>query len=131
MQIGASAAADRRRYPRYPLYERTRLRPNDWSTVQVELRDISSHGFRAECDANLKIGGYVILEVHGIGQVEARIVWRRDAEVGAQFARPISLDFCAWVREPVASARQEIREVPADSLLELLARRAARRAAGP
>ena len=127
MSIGASAASDRRRHPRYALYERARLRPNDWSTVQVGLRDISSHGFRAECEVNLKIGGFVMLEVHGIGQVEARIMWRRNAEIGAEFSRPIPLQFCSWL-----SREEQPLEVDDDSeasLIELLARRAARRAA--
>jgi hypothetical protein len=129
MQIGASAAADRRRHPRYPLLEQARLRPNDWSTIQVVLRDISSHGFRAGCDANLKIGGYVTLEVNGIGQVESKIMWRRNDEVGAEFVRPISLQYCGWLHNTEAS-------IPApkfsphieDTFIDLLARRAARRA---
>ena len=128
MSIGASAAADRRRHPRYPVYERARLRPNDWSSVQVGVRDISTHGFRAECEANLKIGGYVSLEVHGIGQVDARIVWRRNEEVGAQFARPISLSHCAWVREAMTPTAPPPDPAIEETLIELLARRAARRA---
>ena len=133
MSIGASAAADRRRHPRYALYEQARLRPNDWSTVQVGLRDISSHGFRAECDANLKIGGYVVLEVGGIGQVEAKVMWRRNDEIGAQFSRPIALHFCSWISERRSAAHSEGQNDDDDedleaTLLELLERRAARRA---
>ena len=131
MQVSASAAADRRRHPRYPLFERARLRPNDWSTVQVGLRDISSHGFRAECDANLKIGGYIMLEVHGIGQVEAKIMWRRNNEIGAEFSRPIALQFCAWLSsQDMVPITAEMSDDDAEAtLIELLARRAARRAA--
>ena len=129
MQLSASAAADRRRHPRYPLYERARLRPNEWSTVQIALRDISSHGFRAECEANLKIGGYVMLEVSGIGQVEAKIMWRRNAEIGAQFARPITLGHCAWMSELPVARNDDSEVLLDDDLVELLARRAARRAA--
>ena len=127
--IGASAAADRRRHPRYPLFERARLRPNDWSTVQVEIRDISSHGFRAGCEANLKIGGYITLEVNGIGQVEAKVMWRRNDEVGAEFARPISLQYCGWLHncEAVAAGVEPSTHIE-DTLIDLLARRAARRA---
>lgn len=127
--IGSSAAADRRRYPRYPLFERARLRPNDWSTVQVEVRDISSHGFRAGCEANLKIGGYVMIEVHGIGQVEAKVMWRRNDEIGAEFARPISLQYCGWLHncEAAAAAAEPSPHIE-DTLIDLLARRAARRA---
>jgi hypothetical protein len=129
MQIAASAAADRRRHPRYSLYERARLRPNDWSTVQIALRDISCQGFRGECEANLKIGGFVMLEVNGIGQVEAKIMWRRNEEIGAQFARPIMLDHCGWMREKLRAVSNETDERLEDSLIEQLARRAARRAA--
>ena len=131
MQIAASAAADRRRHTRYPLFERARLRPNEWSTVQVGLRDISSHGFRAECDVNLKIGGYVTLEINGIGQVEAKVMWRRNDEIGAEFSRPIALNYCSWLRDAAqASATGEANddEDIEAQLVELLARRAARRA---
>lgn len=128
MLSNASAAADRRRYPRYPLFERARLRPNDWSTVQIGLRDISSGGFRAECEANLRIGGYVMLEVHGIGQVEAKVMWRRNDEIGAEFSRPISLTHCSWLFRDELPIIEGSNDDEA-TLMELLARRAARRAA--
>ena len=129
MQVAASAASDRRRHPRYPLFERARLRPNDWSTVQIVLRDISSHGFRAGCEANVKIGGYVSLEVNGIGQVEAKVMWRRNDEIGAEFARPISLQYCGWLHNCEAAQRVEAPSAHIeDTLIDLLARRAARRA---
>ena len=126
MSVGAASAAERRRQPRYRLEERARLRPNEWSTVQVELLDISSTGFRALCDANLKIGGYVTLEIHGIGSVEAKIVWRNDTMVGAQFDRPIKLDYCAWVRVPLDTGHEAD---DGETLMEMLRRRAVRRAA--
>ena len=129
MLSNASAAADRRRHTRYPLYERARLRPNDWSTVQIGLRDISSHGFRAECDANLRIGGYIMLEIHGIGQVEAKVMWRRNDEIGAEFSRPISLHHCSWLSPDEALTLTADSNDDEASLMELLARRAARRAA--
>jgi hypothetical protein len=131
MSLATSSAADRRRHPRYPLFERARLRPNDWSIVQIGLRDISSHGFRAECNANLRIGGHVMLEVHGIGQVEAKVMWRRNDEIGAEFSRPIALQFCSWLckdEQPLVLADGANDDLDA-SLMELLARRAARRAA--
>ena len=130
MLPSASRHEDRRRHPRYRVGERTRLRPNEWSSIQVGLVDISSHGFRAECEANLKIGGYVSLEVHGIGQVDAKVVWRHKDEVGAQFARPIRLDHCAWVREPIAAPADEPAAAIDETLVEMLARRAARLAGG-
>ena len=126
MSTGVASAAERRRQPRYRLEERARLRPNEWSTVQAELLDISSTGFRACCDANLKIGGYVTLEINGIGPAEARIVWRHEDMVGAQFLRPIKLDYCAWVRVPVETVQDP--DDP-ETLMEMLRRRAIRIAA--
>jgi hypothetical protein len=120
---------ERRRHPRFRLDASARLRPNDWSTVQVGMLDISSHGFRARCAANLKIGGYVTLEVNGIGQVDAKILWRHAEEVGARFSRPISLDYCSWVREPLDAVKENAGEVADEDLFEQLARRAERRAA--
>ena len=126
----AGCCDERRRHPRYALDARARLRPNDWSTVQVEMLDISTHGFRAHCEANLRIGSVVTLEVNGIGQVDARILWRHAGEIGCRFTRPITLEFCAWLRDPLGAAPDAAPQVPDEDLFEMLARRAARRAAG-
>jgi hypothetical protein len=122
-----SCREDRRKHQRHRLEAQTRLRPNEWSTIQVGVVDISSHGFRARCDANLKIGGYVTLEVHGVGLVDARIVWRSRDQFGAQFAQPIDLEHCAWMAG--ATPIETSLRVPDEALFELLAKRAARRAA--
>jgi hypothetical protein len=74
----------------------TRLRPNSWSSLEVTMIDLSEFGFRAGCDARLRAGGCVTLDVPGVGSVEAQVEWQRGNEFGARFLEPISLDACDW-----------------------------------
>ena len=96
-----------------------RLHPNAWSSLEVRLIDCSAEGFRAECEARVRPGSLVTLEVPGIGPTEARVTWCRDRELGAQFMRPIELD------------RAELKKADSETMLArlLIQRAAAHRAA--
>ena len=85
-----------RRAERHPLDAETRLRPNSWSSLQVKMLDLSASGFRAECEARVKPGGSVSLDVPGIGAVDAQVEWQRDGQFGARFFAPIELKSCQW-----------------------------------
>ena len=85
-----------RRAERKPLDEAARLRPNDWSSVEIHMADISELGFRAACEARLPVGGPVTLDVPGIGGVDAQVEWQRDGEFGARFLSPLRLEHCDW-----------------------------------
>jgi hypothetical protein len=85
-----------RRSERLPLDAETRLRPNSWSSLQVKMLDLSASGFRAECEAKVKPGGSVSLDVPGIGSVEAQVEWQRGGQFGARFFEPIELKSCQW-----------------------------------
>jgi hypothetical protein len=63
------------------------------------MLDLSELGFRAHCEATLRIGSTVSLEVPGIGTVEAQVEWQRGDEFGARFYTPIDLDACRWSLE--------------------------------
>ena len=76
--------------------EATRLRPNDWSSLEVRMIDISESGFRARCEAKLQRGGLVTLDVQGIGSVEAQVEWQRGDTFGARFIVPIDIARCSW-----------------------------------
>ncbi|MGF1550730.1 MAG: hypothetical protein ACFBQW_09450 [Sphingomonadaceae bacterium] len=89
-----------RQVERLAVDARTRLHPNEWSSIEVQLIDFTRFGFRARCEAKLLTGGYVTLEVPGIGLVEAKVQWQRDGEFGAEFQRPISMVQCGWSKEP-------------------------------
>jgi hypothetical protein len=81
---------------RLPLDAETRLRPNSWSSLQVKMLDLSATGFRAECEARVKPGGSVSLDVPGIGAVDAQVEWQRGDQFGARFFAPIELKACQW-----------------------------------
>ena len=85
-----------RRAERLPLDAETRLRPNSWSSLQIKMLDLSSSGFRAECEARVKPGGSVSLDVPGIGAVDAQVEWQRGNQFGARFFAPIELKSCQW-----------------------------------
>lgn len=83
-----------------PVDEAARLRPNDWSSLEVRLVDLSEHGFRARCDAHLLCGSVVRIDLPGIGETEAQVSWRRGGEIGARFIEPIELGRCTAARVP-------------------------------
>jgi hypothetical protein len=85
-----------RRAERLPLDAETRLRPNSWSSLQIKMLDLSTSGFRAECEAKVKPGGSVSLDVPGIGAVDAQVEWQRGGQFGARFFAPIELNACQW-----------------------------------
>src|SRR4051812_40860467 len=98
---------DRRKTERIRIERPARLRPNDWSRVSVDIVDLSSAGFRALGDLQLRTGTYLALEVPGIGNVDAKVVWQQSRAFGAQFLRPLPLDHCAWTNPQV-----EIMKLP-------------------
>ena len=81
-----------RRTERIFVDEPARLHPNDWSSLEVQLLDCSSEGFRVRCEARVRTGDLVTLEVPGIGPARAQISWRRGEELGARFLKPIPLE---------------------------------------
>jgi hypothetical protein len=85
-----------RRSERLSVDAETRLRPNSWSSLQVKMLDLSASGFRAECEARVKPGGSVSLDVPGIGAVDAQVEWQRGGQFGARFFAPIELNSCQW-----------------------------------
>ena len=108
-----------RRAERVTLDAATRLRPNDWSSLEVRMIDLSASGFRATCEARLQRGGCVTLDVAGIGSVDAQVEWQRGDMFGARFIDPIDLEQCTWT----PTERESI-------LARLLIERAAARQAG-
>ncbi len=95
------------------------MRPNGWSSLEVRILDFSETGFRAECDAVVKAGSYISLDVPGVGSVDAQVSWRRHGQIGARFVQPIELERCGWARVGERSI-----------LARLLVQRAAARTSG-
>ena len=87
-----------RRSERLPIDEKTRLRPNHWSSLEVRVVDISETGFRADCEARILCGTAVWIDLPGIGEVEAQVSWRRHGQIGGRFIVPIDLSRCTAAR---------------------------------
>jgi hypothetical protein len=102
-----------------PLDESTRLRPNEWSSLEIRMIDLSSFGFRANCEARLQPGACVSLDIPGVGAVDAQVEWQRGDTFGARFFQPIDVAQCSW------SARERV-----SVLARLLIERAAAARAG-
>ena len=85
-----------RRSVRTRISEKTRLTQHNWYEVEVNLCDLSSTGFMAECQANVPIGAYVNLEVPGLGPVRAQVRWQLGVRMGGMFLDPIRLHRCEW-----------------------------------
>lgn len=92
-----------RRSERIEVDEKARLKPNDWSSLEVRIVDLSKDGFRAECDATILCGSPIRITLPGLGEVEAQVTWRRHGELGARFMTAIDLDEAGI--EPMPSER--------------------------
>lgn len=108
-----------RRSERLSVDQAVRLRPNSWSSVEAQMLDLSELGFRASCEARVKVGSGVSLEIPGIGSVDAQVEWSKGDEFGARFVTPIDISECGWTLRQ----RQE-------ALAQLLVQRARVRRAG-
>jgi hypothetical protein len=85
-----------RRAERLAVDANARMKPNDWSSLEIRILDVSALGFRAQCEARLQPGGSVTVEVGGIGSVEAQVEWQRGQQFGARFFQPIDVERCEW-----------------------------------
>lgn len=108
-----------RRTERLTLDAPARLRPNSWSSVEIRMLDMSSTGFRAHCEARVRPGSAVSLDIPGIGAVEAQVEWQRGDEFGARFYGELELERCGWTLKERNNA-----------LARLLVERAAAKRAG-
>lgn len=97
----------------------TRMRPNEWSSIEVHVADISACGFKARCDARLMRGSVISIDLPGVGSVEAQISWHRGDHIGARFIEPIDMASLRWRPQPQEAV-----------LMRLLRDRAAARAEG-
>ena len=56
--------------------------------VEIKVRNVSTAGFMAECAAPVRIGSYVMLDIPGIGPVEAQVRWQIGVQDGRDVPRP-------------------------------------------
>lgn len=106
-----------RRSERIAVDQAARLKPNDWSSLEVRIVDLSPDGFRAHCEATILCGSTVRIELPGLGETEAQVSWRRRGEIGARFIEPIDLARCGvgGVSEETVLARLLVQRADARS----------------
>ena len=88
-----------RRVERTSISSPSHLRHNTSYSVEIRVRDVSQCGFMAECSEPVQIGGYVALDVPGIGPVRAQVRWQIGGRMGGMFLDPISLHRCEWTAQ--------------------------------
>lgn len=84
-----------RKAERIEVDKAARLHPNGWSSVEVRLLDISTGGFRAECEARVRPGDLVTIELAGIAPARAWVSWCRGKSFGARFVEPFPVERAA------------------------------------
>lgn len=70
------------------------LRADGLRPIRVRLCDLSTHGFMAQCDERVPIGGTVSIDLPGVGTAHARVRWSMGGRIGGRFMQPIELDAC-------------------------------------
>lgn len=93
-----------RRASRVPIDGTASLTPHDLYKVEVRVQNVSSAGFMAECADPVRIGSYLMLDIPGIGPVEAQVRWQIGVKMGGMFLDPISLARCEWTAEKAKAA---------------------------
>ena len=102
---------------RLDVEEVVRLRPNDWSSMEVVLLECSATDFVASCEARLRPGYVVTLEVPKVGPKPAHVQWCRGGRFGATFWEPLDLNKAGfrWVRREAVLARLLQERAAADA----------------
>jgi hypothetical protein len=97
-----------RRGARVPVEGSAELRQQNWYSVEVTIRNVSTSGFMAECHEPVRIGSYVSLEVPGVGAVHAQVRWQIGKQMGGMFLDPISLNRCKWTATAAESPAETV-----------------------
>lgn len=84
-----------RRAERTPVDIDTRMRALGSTGNDVHIHNLSTHGFMAEADEIYAVGDYVWLKLRGVGEINARIVWRDCFRYGCEFVTPLEASQCA------------------------------------
>lgn len=73
---------------------RSRIRHSGSEEVEVEIKDLSFYGFRAEGTVPIPVGSYVSVDLPRLGLVRARIAWIRGDTFGGLFATAVDVRKC-------------------------------------
>ena len=83
-------SAERRDHHRRIVDSDSTLRDPNGRPLSVLVRDLSAHGFAAECNEELVVGTTITLGLPGFGSAQAVIVRRDDKSYGCQFVEQLA-----------------------------------------
>ena len=93
MASGAQlSVTELRRSTRHPVQFRTLGEHRRLGDIQLEIVNISAHGFMATADVELGRGERIIVRLPHVGRIEAHLIWVSGDRSGFQFERIIRLD---------------------------------------
>ena len=93
MASGAQlSVTELRRSTRHPVQFRVMGEHRRLGDLQLEILNISAHGFMAASDGALGRGERVIIRLPHVGRIEAHLIWVTPDRAGYQFERIIRLD---------------------------------------
>lgn len=93
MAAGAQlSVTDMRRAARHPVDHPVIGEHRQMGDVELQIVNISPHGFMAKCQHGLGRGERISLRLPVIGRIEAHMIWGVDERSGFQFERIIRLD---------------------------------------
>lgn len=82
-----------------------RLREPGASMTEIEVQDLSTHGFRAQGELGVEPGAHVWLKLQGLETQNCRVVWAEEGRAGFEFVSPLHP---ATVEELAATSRKPI-----------------------
>lgn len=78
-----------REAPRYPVQIEASIRKPGGVRFKVQVRDLSTHGFKIAAGADVRVGSTVWLSVPGLESLEAQVAWSDYDWAGCRFSRPL------------------------------------------
>jgi hypothetical protein len=88
MECGGEPAVERKA-GRVKIILPVGLRRSCSHKAAIELRDLSTHGFRAEVFQRIEPNEKLWLKLPGVEGWEARVAWVRGDEIGCEFVQPL------------------------------------------
>lgn len=106
-QLAIIPVADGRRAERRIVNLAARLRDRGAKIIDVEVVDLSTHGFMAHSPVTLEAGNYAWLKLAGMEPQNSRIAWVEGDKAGFEFVTPLH---SATVQMIAAMNRQQIKQ---------------------
>lgn len=86
------SVTDLRRSTRHPVNHRVIGEHRRLGDLQLQIINLSAHGFMAQGDTGLQRGERITIRLPHVGRIEAHLIWTTGDRAGFQFERIVRLD---------------------------------------